>query len=46
MKPVIQEEMTGCGIASVATIVGVTYRPRRGQGKRGGSEENIIGGNG
>ena len=24
-KPVIQEEITGCGIASVATIVGKTY---------------------
>ena len=26
MKPVIQLERTGCGIASVATIAGVTYR--------------------
>ncbi len=25
MKPVIQEESTGCGIASVANIVGKTY---------------------
>lgn len=25
MKPVIQEEATGCGIASVANIVGKTY---------------------
>ena len=26
MKPVIQEEVTGCGIASVAVLAGVTYR--------------------
>jgi ABC-type bacteriocin/lantibiotic exporter with double-glycine peptidase domain len=26
MKPVIQEERTGCGIASVATVAGVSYR--------------------
>lgn len=26
MKPVIQEEITGCGIASVAAIAGVSYR--------------------
>jgi hypothetical protein len=26
MKPIIQEEMTGCGIASVATLAGVTYK--------------------
>lgn len=26
MKPVVQEERTGCGIASVATLAGVTYR--------------------
>lgn len=25
MKPIIQEEMTGCGIASVAAIAGVSY---------------------
>ena len=25
MKPVIQEDKTGCGLASVATIAGVTY---------------------
>jgi hypothetical protein len=25
MKPVVQEERTGCGIASVAAIAGVTY---------------------
>jgi hypothetical protein len=25
MKPVIQQEVTGCGIASVATLAGVTY---------------------
>ena len=26
MKPVIQQEVTGCGIASVAALAGVTYR--------------------
>jgi len=26
MKPVLQREPTGCGIASVATLAGVTYR--------------------
>ena len=26
LKPVIQEEPTGCGIASVANILGKTYR--------------------
>lgn len=26
MKPVVQEEVTGCGIASIATLAGVTYR--------------------
>ncbi|MGX2029675.1 hypothetical protein [Methylocaldum gracile] len=26
MKPVIQEEITGCGIANVAALVGVTYK--------------------
>ena len=26
MKPVIQEETTGCGFAAVATLAGVTYR--------------------
>jgi hypothetical protein len=25
MKPVVQEELTGCGIASVAAIAGVGY---------------------
>ena len=25
MKPVVQEETTGCGIASVANILGKTY---------------------
>ena len=29
MKPVVQEEKTGCGIASVATLAGVTYRQAR-----------------
>ncbi len=26
MKPVVQQERTGCGIASVATVAGVSYR--------------------
>jgi len=26
MKPVIQEDSTGCGLASVATLVGVSYQ--------------------
>jgi hypothetical protein len=26
MKPVIQQDVTGCGIASIAAIVGATYR--------------------
>jgi ABC-type bacteriocin/lantibiotic exporter with double-glycine peptidase domain len=26
MKPVIQEDSTGCGLASVATLAGVTYQ--------------------
>ena len=26
MEPVIQEEITGCGIASVAAVVGISYR--------------------
>ncbi|MGO3120358.1 MAG: hypothetical protein ACTIJH_07545 [Moraxellaceae bacterium] len=26
LKPVVQEEVTGCGIASVANIVGKTYK--------------------
>lgn len=29
MKPVIQEEITGCGIASVAALAGVTYQDAR-----------------
>ena len=29
MKPVVQEEKTGCGIASVAMLAGVTYRQAR-----------------
>jgi ABC-type bacteriocin/lantibiotic exporter with double-glycine peptidase domain len=29
MKPVVQQERTGCGIASVATVAGVTYRRAR-----------------
>jgi ABC-type bacteriocin/lantibiotic exporter with double-glycine peptidase domain len=26
MKPIVQEERTGCGIASVATVAGLSYR--------------------
>lgn len=26
MKPVVQEDVTGCGIASVATLAGLTYQ--------------------
>ena len=26
MKPVIQEDRTGCGLASVATLAGVSYQ--------------------
>jgi len=26
MKPVVQEDVTGCGIASVAALAGVTYK--------------------
>lgn len=29
MKPVAQEERTGCGIAAVATLAGVTYQEAR-----------------
>jgi hypothetical protein len=29
MKPVVQQEITGCGIASVAALAGVTYREAR-----------------
>lgn len=29
LKPVVQEEVTGCGIASVANIVGKTYQEMR-----------------
>lgn len=29
MKPVVQDERTGCGIASVAMLAGVTYRQVR-----------------
>ena len=29
MKPVVQEEKTGCGIASVAALAGVTYKRTR-----------------
>jgi ABC-type bacteriocin/lantibiotic exporter with double-glycine peptidase domain len=37
MKPVIQEEKTGCGIAAAATLAGVTYR----QARRAAGELNI-----
>lgn len=30
MKPVVQLERTGCGIASVATVAGVSYRAAQG----------------
>ena len=33
MKPVVQEERTGCGIAGVAMLAGVTYRQVRGVAK-------------
>ena len=29
MRPVVQEEKTGCGIAVVATLAGVTYKDAR-----------------
>lgn len=29
MKPVVQEEKTGCGIASVAALAGATYKQAR-----------------
>lgn len=29
MRPVIQEEATGCGIAAVAAVAGVTYKQAR-----------------
>jgi len=34
MNPVIQEERTGCGIASVATVAGVSYRRAQGVANR------------
>ena len=34
MKPVVQQERTGCGIASVATVAGVTYRQAQRVAKR------------
>ena len=41
MKPVVQEEGTGCGIASVATLAGVSYRQaRRAAGRLGISAED------
>lgn len=34
MKPVIQKEPTGCGIASVAALAGVTYREAKSAANR------------
>lgn len=34
MKPVIQEDMTGCGIAAVAALAGVSYCQARQQARR------------
>jgi len=38
MKPVVQEEMTGCAIAAVAAAAGVTYR----QGQRAAHSLGIF----
>ncbi|MGV6826930.1 MAG: hypothetical protein ACWA5Q_08130 [bacterium] len=40
MKPVIQEEMTGCGIASVAAIAGTSYVRARAVANRMGIHAN------
>ena len=40
MKPVIQEDVTGCGIASVATLAGVTYQQAKEAATRLGIEVN------
>lgn len=40
MKPVIQEEITGCGIASSAAIAGLTYQ----QAKKVANEMGIFAG--
>ena len=34
MKPVIQEELTGCGIASVAALAGITYQEAKSAANR------------
>jgi hypothetical protein len=34
MKPVVQDERTGCGIASVATLAGVSYGHAQAQARR------------
>jgi ABC-type bacteriocin/lantibiotic exporter with double-glycine peptidase domain len=34
MKPVVQEERTGCGIASVAALAGVSYRQAKATAKK------------
>jgi hypothetical protein len=34
MKPVVQLEQTGCGIASVAALAGVSYRPAQRKASR------------
>ena len=36
MKPVIQEDVTGCGIAAVAALAGVSYRRARQRAARVG----------
>lgn len=34
MKPVVQQEQTGCGIASVAALAGVSYKRAKGEANR------------
>ncbi len=49
MKPVVQEERTGCGIASVATIAGVSYARAKAVGASMGisaSDRNLWSGTG
>ncbi|MET0515036.1 MAG: hypothetical protein ABW047_06890 [Nitrospiraceae bacterium] len=36
MKPVVQEDLTGCGLAGVAMLAGVTYRQVRSVARRMG----------
>ena len=41
MKPVVQEDVTGCGIASVAMLAGVSYKQaRRAAGRLGISADD------